>query len=206
MDTLRDKLRKLSMRWSGHAYEEEIWRKKLNLYKQQSTIYIYIYIYIYWIKDWDWLVLRECQHVYFWVLRLGNRRFIFTLLCSLICFFFFLGARSYRIWIISKYNYMIHWLDTSTPGQSGSESNSNEGVLHIPLSSRTDPHHQALFRIIPKILIHEFHSIEKVNFAKRRLNEFCFVFRYGLHSLKLIFPSKNSVLHFFCEEIIGQRS
>ena len=36
---------------------------------------------------------------------------------------------------------------TTTPGQSGSESDGNEWVLHIPLSSRLEPHHQMQFNV-----------------------------------------------------------
>ena len=41
---------------------------------------------------------------------------------------------------------------TPTPGQSGPESNRNEGVLHIPPSPRLVPHHQIKFNVIPRTL------------------------------------------------------
>ena len=42
--------------------------------------------------------------------------------------------------------------DTTTPGQSGSGSNNNEGVLHTSQSSEMEPHHQIQFSVLPRTL------------------------------------------------------
>ena len=47
---------------------------------------------------------------------------------------------------------------TTTPVQSGLESNANEGVLHIPQTPRLEPHHQIQFSVIPRILKFLFFS------------------------------------------------
>ena len=40
----------------------------------------------------------------------------------------------------------------TTPSQSGSESNGNEAVLHIPQTPQPEPHHQMHFNVILRIV------------------------------------------------------
>ena len=43
---------------------------------------------------------------------------------------------------------------TTNPSQSGSGSNGNEEVLHIPEKlKKLEPHHQMLFSVIPRTVI-----------------------------------------------------
>ena len=41
---------------------------------------------------------------------------------------------------------------TNSVGENGTESNDNEGVLHIPQTPRLEPHYLILFDVISKIV------------------------------------------------------
>ena len=51
---------------------------------------------------------------------------------------------------------------TTTLGQSGHESNGNEGVHHIPQTSRLELHHQMQFNVILKTLNQLYYTLAEI--------------------------------------------
>ena len=87
----------------------------------------------------------------FYAERLGNHiHYTFIFFCSFLSGIFAhnLNTNSFQtfIWLINE-----TLKGTTTLGQSGSQSNGNEGVLHTPSTPELKPYHQMKFSLIPRI-------------------------------------------------------
>ena len=92
------------------------------------------------------------------VLLSKNNRFICTQLNGLKYCYITLTIQfniSHFVYWLNNSIWHIDWIlkGTTSPGQGGSESNFNEGVLLIPQALRLEPHNQMLFSVIPRILL-----------------------------------------------------
>ena len=110
-------------------------------------------------QKFDWLILMACQPVLDYFMSKGLRNDIvcpylhFLCSCFLWIFFCFFahGLIKYE-WFLDRSIWPIGGALTCTitPGQNGSVSNRNEGVL--PRSPELEPHYLMQFRVISRVL------------------------------------------------------